>query len=757
MSVEDEANSAIARAHARDVRPWLSLVDDLSHLTHDTEVSVPQIAVMGDQSSGKSSVLEALSGVPFPRGSGLVTRCPVRLSMKKGSDGAAWHAVISSSKAPQATREASNPAELAAAMKDLTDTLAGSGHGFSVDSINVKLTAPGVPDLTVVDLPGIIRTSTAGQDARVIEQVNQMIDNYLRQERTIILCVIPANQDIATVDILERAQKVDPGGQRTIGVLTKPDLIGPGNEDEVLSVLHNVRKPLQLGYIMVKNRNQAELAAGNTDMAAARAAETEFFSSHPHFKSCDPRVFGIENLTTRLTQLLVARIQHELVPMKSEVENALAEVRSELKALGSYGKATTPAERQKLLVTVVQEYVRHLTSVVQGEYRDRVIVVHPRLRLYTRALGIFEGLKAKVESTAPRFQDENFVQVLASQMDTLRGRELPGFMSAQSFYMFMAQYVEAWRDPAREAATEMRALTMEVCQKLLEVLVVPYPALREAIRAVAARVLDEAYDSALEGTDDLLSKEKDPFTVNDFLEQHINKLRYDRFEAAVTSAFEGLNAKGVEKSSGWLQAKDEVGTSLRQWYRATHGVNSFSNAEDMSAILEAYWLLAAKRFVDNVCMTLDRRVMGAVARRMQEECYAFVQDDDRLTRFFEEDAQVVSRRTDLLQRRERLSRASAAMANVASQRSGTRQVRVTVTSGPLGLGLSLTDENGRVVVKGFRPMPDGQRNPGEDAGVLLGDTLEQVDGARLGSFQEAIDRLKQCRGTVVLTLLRKGV
>lgn len=56
------------------------------------------------------------------------------------------------------------------------------------------------------------------------------------------------------MDILERAQKVDPRGERTIGVLTKPDLIGPGNEDEVLAVLHNVRKPLQLGYVMVKNR-----------------------------------------------------------------------------------------------------------------------------------------------------------------------------------------------------------------------------------------------------------------------------------------------------------------------------------------------------------------------------------------------------------------------------------------------------------------------------------------------------------------------
>ncbi|CAM9738719.1 unnamed protein product, partial [Ectocarpus sp. 13 AM-2016] len=445
-----------------DVKPWLNLVDDLSNLTRDAEISVPQICVMGDQSSGKSSVLEALAGVPFPRGSGLVTRCPIRLSMKRSAKGSRWSAVAHASNEPSKSHSASTPGQLTKLLERLTDGLTSTSSNFSTETINVRLSSPDVPDLTVVDLPGIIRTSTAGQDPAVIAQVNNLIESFLEQARTIILCVIPANQDIATVDILERAQKVDPRGERTIGVLTKPDLIGPGNEDEVLAVLHNVRKPLQLGYVMVKNRSQAELKAGLTG-TEAREAEEAFFRQHSHFKGCDPKLFGVANLTTRhvlhaffvLTQLLVTRIQHELVPMKADVETALASVRTELKGLSSYGNASTPGDRQKLLVTVTQEYVRHLNSVVQGEYRDRVIVVHPQLRLYTRALGVFDALKGKVEMTAPRFNDEDFVEQLASQMDALRGRELPGFMSAQSFYMFMAQYVEAWRDPARVAATEV--------------------------------------------------------------------------------------------------------------------------------------------------------------------------------------------------------------------------------------------------------------------------------------------------------------
>lgn len=159
--------------------------------------------------------------------------------------------------------------DLNALMDRKMQELCGGANNFSTESVVVELISPDACDLTVVDLPGIIRTVTAGQSITAIEQVNRLIKNYLLDKRTIILAVIPANQDIATVDILERAQGVDPTGQRTIGVLTKTDLVGPGNEEEVLSVVNNIRKPLHLGYIMVKNRSQKEITE-NISTAKAR-------------------------------------------------------------------------------------------------------------------------------------------------------------------------------------------------------------------------------------------------------------------------------------------------------------------------------------------------------------------------------------------------------------------------------------------------------------------------------------------------------
>ena len=198
--------------------------------------------------------------------------------------------------------------------------------------------------------------------------------------------------------------------------------------------------------------------------------------------------------------------------------------------------------------------MRHLTDCVRGEYRDRLIVTNPDLRLYTRALGIFQELQARIEATAPKFKDPVFVQGLARQMEQLRGRELPGFMSAQSFYMFIQEYIDKWKDPALVAVSQMRVLALEVATKLVEAIALSYPVLRDAYRGVASRILEAAEMTCTEAVEGVLGREKDPFTVNDFLQAHINKLRHDRFAAAVNGAF----SKCKSSHDSWQAAKEEA-------------------------------------------------------------------------------------------------------------------------------------------------------------------------------------------------------
>ncbi|CAM9383395.1 unnamed protein product, partial [Discosporangium mesarthrocarpum] len=204
----------------REVRPWLDLVDTLRSQGIEEELSLPQIAVMGDQSCGKSSVLEALSGVQFPRGSGLVTRCPVQLIMKRASPGEGWQGnarVVWHRKGggdqPKGAGRVSSPDKLVSVIETLmTAVCQGQANGFSTDSIAIEISSPECPDLTLIDLPGIVRTAVKGQSQGVIMEVNGLIESYLSSERTIILAIVPSNQDVATVDILERAKLVRGNG-----------------------------------------------------------------------------------------------------------------------------------------------------------------------------------------------------------------------------------------------------------------------------------------------------------------------------------------------------------------------------------------------------------------------------------------------------------------------------------------------------------------------------------------------------------------
>lgn len=210
--------------------------------------------------------MQSLCGVPFPSGAGLVTRCPTQLILTKSAPNIPWKAKVTVNyreqgrSQPPGTGPVGSVQELCGVISTLTNTLTkGLANNFSSDMIVIELSSPESPDLTIIDLPGIIRTTTSGQNVAVVREINDLIDSYIVQENTIILAVIPSNQDIATIDILERASQGDPTGARTLGVLTKPDLIGDGNEEELVQVLNNIRKPLLLGYVMVKNLNQKEV------------------------------------------------------------------------------------------------------------------------------------------------------------------------------------------------------------------------------------------------------------------------------------------------------------------------------------------------------------------------------------------------------------------------------------------------------------------------------------------------------------------
>ncbi|XP_062866900.1 interferon-induced GTP-binding protein Mx-like [Trichomycterus rosablanca] len=296
------------------VRPYIDLIDSLRLIGIEEDMSLPRIAVIGDQSSGKSSVLEALSGVALPRGSGIVTRCPLELKLRKIRGGVNWRAVISYK---DEFIEFYDPSKVEGYVETAQNELAGEGVGICDDLITLEIMAPDVCDLTLIDLPGIARVPVKGQPEDIGHQIKNLILKYIEKNETINLVVVPCNVDIATTEALKMAQEVDPEGKRTLAILTKPDLVDRGTEKNILDIVRNQVIPLSKGYIIVKCRGQKQID-DRLSLTEATRVERDFFRRHEYFSGLlyeDKAT--VQCLASKLTQDLVDHIKSFYVNVAS--------------------------------------------------------------------------------------------------------------------------------------------------------------------------------------------------------------------------------------------------------------------------------------------------------------------------------------------------------------------------------------------------------------------------------------------------------
>lgn len=289
---EDKAaEHTLYNQYEEKIRPCIDLVDSLRALGIEKDLSLPAIAVIGDQSSGKSSVLEALSGVALPRGNGIVTRCPLELKLKRLPDGQPWKGKICYR---NVTLELQSASEVDRAIRQAQDVVAGPRGAISAQLISLEVQSPDVPDLTLIDLPGIARVAVGDQPKDIGDQIKMLLKRFVDCKETVNLVVVPCNVDIATTEALKMAQEVDPSGERTIGVLTKPDLVDRGTEESIIKVVQNRVIPLKKGYMIVKCRGQQDIHNKMT-LAAAIQQERNFFESHKHFRYSSQKIL-IKNM-----------------------------------------------------------------------------------------------------------------------------------------------------------------------------------------------------------------------------------------------------------------------------------------------------------------------------------------------------------------------------------------------------------------------------------------------------------------------------
>ncbi|PNY03911.1 dynamin-related protein 1c, partial [Trifolium pratense] len=289
--------------------------------------ALPSVAVVGGQSSGKSSVLESVVGRDFlPRGSGIVTRRPLVLQLHKTDDGQQDYAEFLHAPRKRYTDFAAVRKEIS----DETDRITGKSKAISNIPIQLSIYSPNVVNLTLIDLPGLTKVAVEGQSESIVQDIENMVRSYVEKPNCIILAISPANQDIATSDAIKIAKEVDPSGDRTFGVLTKLDLMDKGTN--AVEVLEGKHYRLQHPWVGIVNRSQADINK-NVDMIVARKKEREYFETSPEYGHLAHKM-GAEYLAKLLSEHLEVVIRQRIPSIVALINKTIDELNAELDRIG---------------------------------------------------------------------------------------------------------------------------------------------------------------------------------------------------------------------------------------------------------------------------------------------------------------------------------------------------------------------------------------------------------------------------------------
>ncbi|KAL7160035.1 hypothetical protein ABFS83_01G068000 [Erythranthe nasuta] len=279
-------------------------------MKEDVQLPTISVVVIGDKSSGKTSVLESLAGISLSTRGGqpICTRVPLIMRLQNHPNPNPELFLEFAGKTVPTDEQ-----HVSAAISLATEEIAGKGKGLSNNPITLVVKKNGVPNLTIVDLPGITRVPVHGQPEDIHEQISKIIMEFITPEESIILNVLPASVDFCTCESIRLSKKVDRTGRRTLAVVTRADQSPQGLLDKVAADDVSIG----LGYVCVRNR------IGDESFDEARAEEARLFDTHPHLSKMDKSKVGIPALAEWLVSIQAGIIVRFLPEIVRKINNKL--------------------------------------------------------------------------------------------------------------------------------------------------------------------------------------------------------------------------------------------------------------------------------------------------------------------------------------------------------------------------------------------------------------------------------------------------
>ncbi|KIL59206.1 hypothetical protein M378DRAFT_111256 [Amanita muscaria Koide BX008] len=720
-STSNSPDNALGTSHIsksdfnRRSRDILELYRDLRELGAQVFVdSVPRISVIGCQSAGKSSLVEAVSGINVPRDSGTCTRCPMELSMTQDNtwsckislrleydaNGDRYPSLQSEQFGPTLTDKAEVEIWLRRAqaailsphltssqfydksredLADMRDT-DSRVHPFSKNMIHIDVKDPEVTGLLFVDLPGLIQNSdTPG----LIDLVKDLVVSNIAGDNTLILIAIPMGDDIENQQAVRLAKEVDPTGRRTIGVLTKPDVVLPssiGQLNRWRSVLEGDAFPLQLGYYCVRLPDEAERMKQLPRVESERLADAFFRTHNPWSQMTLRSRFGIPNLVHDVSSLLVEWIESNLPALKKRLNELLDKCRNELNALppsldpsieillrlGEFRRAFNDA------VCATEE--KSMVQRARKRYREYKIDI---LRTTPNFWPFYDCAKYRTLEDGPT-SDQDLPDSYQIQPMDLRyvrqviqdsvGWELPGHTPFAATKHLVLKSTSLWKQPSMACFNDIYELTAETINSLVRQHFSRFPKAESHIRSLANAELEQCKLDALHSVEKILKSETEPlFTQNTHYFETEQRKWYDHYyrqyhvirdRLEIPPSPSSERACSVASFDWEMEQRLAVEQEREVLTLRALPIDGYAEELRLMSRVHAYFRIAFKRIIDILPLTIEHSLNHTLNSTLHENFLEKLMRTPNYTQkmaeLAEEDADVVEKRHVLSERIERL-------------------------------------------------------------------------------------------------------
>ena len=625
--VEDEKDNILFKK----LRKLINLIDQLRDCGVNEYIKLPRICSFGTQSSGKSSVLESIVGLDFlPRGDGVVTRRPLELRLCHINSGEPW-AVFEERKGKKFT----DFIKVRETIEALTDEVCGKDKNILDKPIVLNVYSQTCPDLTLVDLPGVTRVPIKGQPANIEEVTKNMCRRYADDPLTIILCVIAANSDIATSDGLKLAKEIDTTGSRTLGVLTKLDIMDAGTDAR--KALMNEEIPLKLGYVGVKNRSKQDLI-DKIPMAEASRKEREFFKSHPAYKNLPAGHLGTDVLINKLTKIYFRIIRENLPRIIKAINDRVKTAEEELAGLGQ-PMPTDDAGKMSLLWNMINEYCDIFRKVLQGKFNNKgqsFLEGEGGFKIKILYKKLLEEFTGNYKATAG-YRDEDINYALTIH----EGDSIPGFPSVDAFIYLLRPQLEKLKDPIEECFQEVFQYLDFLSGKILEKTFTRFPqAVNDMSDLVSNYLMEE--------------RDKTKYLIDSIVEMEINYL--------FTNDYDYLNnyTTFIPKQSQQNMSNSPSGSDINNKNNINNNNNMNNEIKpqqpfDAKTIfikeirnrIEAYFKLIVRNLRDSIPKIMGNFLVKEIQENMQLKLYNKLYNAREMTDLLNEPESIAERRKEL--------------------------------------------------------------------------------------------------------------